>query len=59
MEQTENIILIDGGALWSCESGPIDEFPILLCSGGPGCCDYVKPIVDMIDDVYRVIRFDA
>lgn len=58
MNQTETYIAYNGGALWSCESGPGNAPPILLCSGGPGCCDYLKPVADMLDNDHRVIRFE-
>ena len=35
-------------------SGP----PLLLCPGGPGLCDYLGPVADMLDDLVRVYRFD-
>ena len=58
MDQAECMIPYDGGALWSCASGRSDAYPLLLCSGGPGCCDYLKPVADMLDDKFRVIRFE-
>jgi proline iminopeptidase len=32
--------------------------PVMLCNGGPGCCDYLGPVAAMIDDVAQVIRFE-
>jgi len=58
MLQIESMISYEGGALWSCASGRSDAFPILLCSGGPGCCDYLKPVADLLDDKYHMIRFE-
>ena len=58
MKQTEAYIEYDGGILWSCESGRSDARPVMLCSGGPGCCDYLKPVADMLNHDYRVIRFE-
>ena len=42
----------DGGSLWTCESGPDDVPAVLLCSGGPGCCDYLEPVAKMIDNIW-------
>lgn len=56
--QIDTCIPYDGGALWTCVSGSASAFPILMCCGGPGCCDYLKPVADMLDDEYRVIRFE-
>ena len=30
----------------------------MLCNGGPGCCDYLQPVADMLDDLATVIRFE-
>lgn len=30
----------------------------MLCNGGPGCCDYLEPIAQMLDDVAKVVRFE-
>ena len=58
LHQTETYIPYGGGALWSCESGPKDAAPLLLLSGGPGCCDYLGPVAQLLDQAYRVIRFE-
>lgn len=31
---------------------------MLLCNGGPGCCDYLEPVAAMIDDRVQVVRFE-
>jgi proline iminopeptidase len=31
---------------------------VILCNGGPGCCDYLLPVSQMIEDEYNVIRFE-
>lgn len=31
---------------------------MILCSGGPGCCDYLEPVAAMVDDLLHVYRFD-
>jgi len=42
-------------ALWTVRTG--QGQPVVLCSGGPGCCDYLEPVAALIDDA-EVIRFD-
>ena len=56
--QQEAYVKYDDGSLWACESGPDDAPAVLLCSGGPGCCDYLEPVAKMIDNNYHVIRFE-
>ena len=58
MCQKESYVSYEGGVLWSCESGSSDAPPVILCSGGPGCCYYLEPVAKMIDSEYRVIRFE-
>lgn len=53
---TEGWITVNGVELWAAESGA--GHPVLLCPGGPGCCDYLGPVAAMIDDMTRVIRFE-
>ena len=54
--EREGIILINGVRLWTSSQG--DGVPVVLCHGGPGGYDYLKPVADMIDDVCQVIRYD-
>ena len=42
--------------LWTCASG--QGMPVMLCNGGPGCCDYLGPVAALMDDVAQVIRFE-
>jgi pimeloyl-ACP methyl ester carboxylesterase len=35
-----------------------EGYPVMLCNGGAGCCDYLAPVADMLDDVAQVIRFE-
>ena len=58
MYQKESYVSYDGGVLWSCESGSSNALPVFLCSGGPGCCDYLESVAKMIDNDHRVIRFE-
>lgn len=43
--------------LWTAAQG--SGIPLLLCNGGPGCCDYLAPVAAMLDDLAFVIRFEA
>ncbi|MEO8540890.1 MAG: alpha/beta hydrolase [bacterium] len=50
---------IDSGALqlWVADEG--DGIPIVLSSGGPGCCDYLGPVAELLRPGFRTIRYDA
>ena len=52
----ENFVSSDGARLWTAQTG--HGVPVILCNGGPGCCDYLAPVAAMLDDVARVIRFE-
>src|SRR5687767_6263321 len=53
---TEGWIAVNDVQLWVADAG--EGHPVLLCNGGPGCCDYLGPVAEMIDDMARVIRFE-
>ena len=53
---TENYIQSNDACIWTAVQG--SGVPILLCNGGPGCCDYIAPVAAMIDDIAKVIRFE-
>lgn len=58
-EISEYAVTVDDGAqLWTMSSGPADAPPIVLCHGGPGLWDDLAPVAGMLDDTYRVHRFD-
>jgi proline iminopeptidase len=42
--------------LWTIEQGA--GYPVILCNGGAGCCDYLQPVAGMLTDMARVIRFE-
>ena len=52
----ERMVAVDGAELWVTEQGAGE--PLILCTGGPGSCDYLGPVAAMIDDLVRVIRFE-
>lgn len=53
---SERLIRVNGMQLWVAEHGAGD--PLILCNGGPGCCDYLGPVAAMLDDRARVYRFE-
>lgn len=53
----ETFVNSNGVRIWTTRSGT-GGVPILLCNGGPGCCDYLEPVANMIDDIAPVIRFE-
>jgi len=57
---SETYILSDGYKLWTkllIKHGTSSGIPIVLCNGGPGCCDYLQPVADLIDDA-KLIHFE-
>ena len=55
---TERRVPVGGVRLWVANSGNGSGVPAMLCSGGPGCCDYLAPVAEMIDDLGPVWRFE-
>jgi len=54
----ENYITNASAKIWTDISGNQQDRYMILSSGGPGCCDYLLPVSQMVDDCYNVIRFD-
>jgi proline iminopeptidase len=54
---TEQFVNSDGARLWTVAQG--DGISVVLCNGGPGCCDYLAPVGAMLDDMTQVIRFEG
>jgi proline iminopeptidase len=52
----ENFVVSNGVNIWTIQTG--QGFPVMLCNGGAGCCDYLAPVAQMLDDKARVIRFE-
>ena len=52
----EVMIAVNGTALWTATrgSGP----PVVLLHGGPGICDYLGSVSDMLEDVATVHRYE-
>ena len=53
---TETFVDVGNLRLWTIAQG--NGVPLILCSGGPGCCDYLEPVAGMLDNLCQVIRFD-
>jgi proline iminopeptidase len=52
----EDVVSVAGGALWTATQG--DGPPLVLCHGGPGLCDNLEPVADLLDDHARIHRYD-
>ena len=52
----EKYIYTSNARLWTEKRGT--GVPVLLISGGPGCCNYLKPVSSLIEDICEVIMFD-
>ena len=53
----EQFVNSEGTRLWTISEG--NGIPVVLCNGGPGCCDYLAPVAAMLDDLAQVIRYEA
>lgn len=53
---SESFIASNGASIWTVSEG--EGHPVMLCNGGAGCCDYLEPVADMLDDIAQVIRFE-
>jgi proline iminopeptidase len=54
---TESYALRGQVRLWTRVEG--EGVPVVFCNGGPGCCDYLKPVAQMLDGRAKRIRFEA
>jgi proline iminopeptidase len=52
----EKLIKANEVKLWTVTQGK--GIPVMLCNGGPGCCDYLGPVAEMIENQAHVIRFE-
>jgi proline iminopeptidase len=53
---SENFVVSHGVSIWTVQQG--EGYPVFLCNGGAGCCDYLEPVADMLTDMAWVIRFE-
>jgi proline iminopeptidase len=49
-------VAVDGATLWTASSGA--GLPLVLCHGGPGLCDNLSGLAQMVDDLALVHRYD-
>ncbi len=42
----EHLVQLDKVKLWTISQG--QGLPVMLCNGGPGYCDYLGPVAEMI-----------
>jgi proline iminopeptidase len=52
----EAFVAANGAVLWTATRGGGD--PVLLLHGGPGLCDYLGPVADMLGDIATVHRYE-
>ena len=52
----ETFVHHQGVRLWTVAEG--SGLPIVLCGGGPGCCDYLEPVARLLPASTRAIRFE-
>jgi proline iminopeptidase len=52
----EQLVLLDNVKLWTISQGK--GLPVMLCNGGPGCCDYLGPVAEMMNDLVCVYRWE-
>ena len=52
----ESFVNSNGVNIWTTRTG--EGYPVMLCNGGAGCCDYLAPVAQMFDDMAQVIRFE-
>ena len=54
----ERFVESGGASIWTDVRGTAHKGTVLLASGGPGCCDYLRPVSEMLEDAFQVIRFE-
>jgi proline iminopeptidase len=52
----EEMVPLGDVRVWTSTQGA--GRPVMLCNGGPGLCDYLAPVAEMIDDLVRVHRWE-
>jgi proline iminopeptidase len=55
-ESRERMIATNGVKLWTARQGY--GVPVALLHGGPGACDYLEPVAEIIEDLAECLRFD-
>ncbi|GHO97017.1 hypothetical protein KSF_070650 [Reticulibacter mediterranei] len=52
----EEMVQLNDVRLWTSTQG--EGRPVMFSNGGPGLCDYLAPVAEMIDDLVRVHRWE-
>jgi proline iminopeptidase len=52
----EELVHVGDGSLWTATQGT--GLPLVLCHGGPGLCDNLGPLADLLDHRATVHRYD-
>jgi proline iminopeptidase len=52
----EVYIQANGSRFWTVQQG--EGIPLVFCHGGPGACDNLQPLAEMIADLAHVYRYD-
>lgn len=52
----EQFVTSGDAQLWTYSDGA--GLPLLLCNGGPGCCDYLGDVAAMVSDLAQVVRWE-
>ena len=52
----ERYIDSEGYSLWAVTQGA--GIPVVLCSGGPGCCDYLGSVAGMLNGAAQTIHYE-
>ena len=52
----EEFVQSGDAKLWTTSEG--SGVPLLLCNGGPGLCDYLADVADMVTDIAQVVRWE-
>jgi proline iminopeptidase len=52
----ESFVDSNGVNIWTTRTG--EGYPVMLCNGGAGCCDYLVPVAEMLDEMALVVRFE-
>jgi proline iminopeptidase len=56
LPDVEAFVDANGATVWTATRGSGD--PVLLLHGGPGLCDYLEPVADMLGDIATVHRYE-